>query len=143
MMADKKNVTHKTEVQKKVHPAKASGVPHKKLVAVAAPQPKAATKAKPVKPSEKGSVKAVVEDISKTVTRTKRVKPSEKGPAAVVVVETTAAVPYVKHVPKVKAPKKRKKAVDEEGREGDLDLEEEQESSHEEGPAAEPPSPRS
>ncbi len=141
-MADKKNVTPKIEVKTKVHPAKASAVPRKKLEASAVPQLKAATKAKPVKPSERASVKVAVEDISKTVTRAKRVKPSVKSPAATVVVETTAAVPHVKHVPKVKAPKKQKKAVDEEGREGDLDLEEEQETSHEEGPAAEPPIPK-
>ncbi len=152
MMADKKNVTPKIEVKTKVHPAKAStvprkkleasAVPRKKLEAAAVPQPKVATKAKPVKPSERASVKVVVEDISKTVTRAKRVKPSVKSSAAAVVVETAAAVPHVKHVPKVKAPKKQKKAVDEEGREGDLDLEEEQETSHEEGPAAEPPIPK-
>ena len=55
-MADKKNVTPKIEVKTKVHPAKASAVPRKKLEAAAAPQPKAATKAKPVKPWVHGAI---------------------------------------------------------------------------------------
>ncbi len=116
MMAEKKHAVRKTEVQEKAHPAKALRIPHKKLAETVA--------------------------LPETATKTKRVKPSPKVPATVAVAETSEAAPHVKRVPKAKALKKEKKPIHEKGHEASLDLEEEQEGSHEEGPAAEPPLPK-
>lgn len=116
MMAEKKNTARKTEVQEEAHPAKALRIPHKKLTETVA-LPEAAPKIK-------------------------RVKPSQKSPVTAAVDETSETAPHVRRVPKARAPKKKNKPIDDEGHEANVDLEEEQESSHEEGPAAEPPLPR-
>ena len=166
MMAEKKNMTRKTEVLEKALHARVLRSPHKKPADAAAVSETTAraklvksvrkgggkavaksisetnTGARHVKPPEKSPAKAAVEDIAETSIKSKRIKPSEKSPKAAVVVEATPVAPRVKRVPKSRIPKKEKKPTDEEGHEGDLDQEEERESSHEEGPAAEPSLPK-
>jgi RNA polymerase primary sigma factor len=166
MMAEKKKVTRKADVLERTRQAEVLRTPHKKPADTAAVSETTAraklvkparkgggkavaksisetnTGARHVKPPEKSPAKAAVEDIAETTIKSKRIKPSEKSPKAAVVVEATPAAPRVKRVPKSRIPKKEKKPTDEEGHEGDLDLEEEQEASHEEGPAAEPPLPK-
>ena len=164
MMAEKKSVKRKTEVLEEAHQARVLRTPHKKP-ADTAPASETTARAKLVKPAQKGGGKAVaktlsethtgvghvkppektpakaaLEAITQTAVKSKRAKPPEKTPTKAAVVEAPAVVPRVKRVPK--ALKKDKKPANEEGHEGDLDLEEEQESSHEEGPAAEPPVPK-
>src|SRR5450830_1934662 len=106
----------KTVVREEAHPAKAVQTPHKKLTETAV--------------------------LPETATKAKRVKPPEKSPVTPVVEKTSQATPRVRRIPKTKVPKKEKNPIDEQGHEANLDLEEEQEGSHEEGPAAEPSLPK-
>jgi RNA polymerase primary sigma factor len=106
----------KTVVREEARPAKAVQTPHKKLTETAV--------------------------LPETAPKAKRVKPSEKSPVITAVLEPSQVAPHLRRVPKVKLPKKGGKSVDEEGHEANLDLEEEQEGSHEEGPAAEPSLPK-
>ena len=109
----------------------------KSPVSVAVPE--TATKTKRVKLSQKSPVSAAVPE---TATKTKRVKLSQKSPVSVAVPEPSQAAPRVRRAPKAKVPKKGKNPIDEKVNKADLDQEEEQESSHEEGPATEPPLPK-
>lgn len=141
MMAEKKNVTRKTKVQEEAHPAKALRISHKKLTEPVA-LPEAASKTKRVKPSQKSPVTTAVDETPEAVPKTTRVKPSRKSLVTAAMDETSETAPHVRRVPKARGPKKENKPIDDERHEANLDLEEEQETSHEEGPAAEPPLPK-
>src|SRR5450759_2578555 len=101
--------------------------------------PETATKTKRVKLSQKSPVSAALPE---TATKTTRVKLSQKSPVSAAVPEPSQAAPRVRRAPKAKVPKKGKNPIDEKVNKADLDQEEEQESSHEEGPATEPPLPK-
>jgi RNA polymerase primary sigma factor len=150
---------HKTAVRKEAPPAKAV---HKTAVRKEAPPAKAVRKtavrkeAPPAKAVRKTAVreearpaktpripyKKLTETVTvpETAINSKHLKPSPKGPAIDAVTEPLETASLAKRVPKAKTPKKEKKTVNEEGREADLDTEDE--NSHEEGPATEPLLPK-
>src|SRR5664280_3820152 len=144
MMADKKKVVRKTEVREEARPAKTvrkTEVREEARPAKTVRKTEVREEARPAKTvriPRKKLTEAVT--VPETATNSKHVKSSPKGPAIVAVIEPLKTAPLAKRIPKTKTPKKEKKPVNEEGREADLDTEDE--NSREEGPATEPLLPK-